>query len=210
MLPFTNLSGDPEQQYFSDGITEDIITELSRYHSLRVIARNSCFQFRSSADVATVRGALGVGYVVVGSVRRAGSRVRVSAQLIDAVNRTQVWAERYDRESRDIFAVQDEVTAAVVGTLEGRIAASGAERIRRKPPADWVAYDYLLRGRECNYRYLVREAEPFFARAVELDPTLRPGPCLAGHHARRRYLHDERPETLAAAPRQRAASARAR
>src|SRR5262245_46038962 len=158
VLPFTNLSGDPDQQYFSDGITEDIITELSRYHSLRVIARNSSFQFRSGADVAAVRGALGVGYVVVGSVRRAGNRVRVGAQLIDAENRNQVWAERYDRENHDIFAVQDEVSSAVVGTLEGRIAASGAEQARRKPPSDWVAYDFVLQGRECMSRYQKVEA----------------------------------------------------
>lgn len=199
VLPFANLSGEPEQQYFSDGITEDIITELSRYHSLSVMARNSCFQFRSGADVAAVRGALGVDYVVVGSVRRSGSRVRVSAQLIDAANRTQVWAERYGRENHDIFAVQDEVSAAVVGTLEGRIAASGAAQARRKPPVDWVAYDYLLRGRECNYRYLVREAEPFFARATELDPTYAQAHAWRAIMRGVAYLYDERPETLDAA-----------
>jgi TolB-like protein len=93
VLPFTNVSSDPEQQYFSDGITEDIITELSRYHSLLVIARNSCFQFRGNADVAAVRGELGVRYVVEGSVRKAGDRIRVTAQLIEAFSGTQVWAE---------------------------------------------------------------------------------------------------------------------
>ena len=181
VLPFTNLSGDPEQQYFSDGITEDIITELSRYHSLLVIARNSCFQFRGVVDVAAVRSALGVRYVVEGSVRKAGSRIRVTAQLIDAMNRTQIWAERYDRENRDIFAVQDEVTAAVVATLEGRIAASGAEHARRKPTSDWVAYDYFLQGpgaqlslRDGGSRALLRPRHRARSR-------LCPGPCLAGH-----------------------------
>jgi adenylate cyclase len=199
VLPFTNLSGDPQQQYFSDGITEDIITELSRYHSLLVIARNSCFQFRGNADLAEVRNALGVRYVAEGSVRRAGNRIRVTAQLIDALTGTQIWAERYDRESEDVFTVQDEVTRAVVATLQGRIVATGAEHARRKPTADWVAYDFVLQGRACMYRYQKVEAEPFFARAAELDPTY------AHAHAWRaialgvKYLVDERQETLDAA-----------
>jgi TolB-like protein/DNA-binding SARP family transcriptional activator len=199
VLPFTNLSGDPDQQYFSDGITEDIITELSRYHSLLVIARNSSFQFRGNVDVAAVRSALGVRYVAEGSVRKAGDRIRVTAQLIDALTGTQIWAERYDRESEDVFAVQDEVTRAVVATLQGRIVARSAELARRKPPADWVAYDFVLQGRECMYRYQKVEAEPFFARAAELDP------AYAHAHAWRAmalgvtYLIDEREETLDAA-----------
>jgi adenylate cyclase len=146
-----------------------------------------------------VRSALGVRYVVEGSVRKARDRIRVTAQLIDALTRTQVWAERYDRESQDIFAVQDEVTRAVVGTLEGRIAARGAEHARRKPTADWVAYDFVLQGRERMFRYQEMEAEPFFARAAELDP------AYAHAHAWRAmalgvtYLVDERQETLEAA-----------
>jgi TolB-like protein len=151
VLPFTNLSGDPEQQYFADGVTEDIITELSRYRWLFVIARNSCFQFRGDVDVAEVRGALGVRYIVEGSVRRAGNRIRVTAQLIDAIDRSQIWAERYDRDSQDIFAVQDEVTGAIVATLESRVAARGAEYARRKRTDDWAAYDYFLRGRELSW-----------------------------------------------------------
>ena len=198
VLPFLNLSGDPEQTYFSDGIAEDIITELSRYHSLRVMARNSCFLFRG-ADAAAVRSALGVRYILEGSVRRAGARTRVTAQLIDAVSDTQVWAERYDRESSDIFAVQDEVTAAIVATLEGRVAASEAEHARRKPPADWVAYDYLLKGRECSYRYQKFEAEPYFARAAELDPAFAQAHAWWAIALGVRYLHDERKETLDAA-----------
>jgi TolB-like protein/Tfp pilus assembly protein PilF len=199
VLPFGNLSDDPEQQYFSDGIAEDIITELSRYHSLRPIARNSCFRFRGDADVAEVREALGVRYVVEGGVRRAGDRIRVTARLIDARDGTQVWAERYDREGRDIFAIQDEIARTVVATLEGRIAASGAEHTRRKPPADWGAYDYLLRGRECNYRYRVAEAVPLFARAAELDPGYAQAHAWLAIMLGVVYVHDERPGTLAAA-----------
>lgn len=199
VLPFTNLSDDPVQQYFSDGITEDIITELSRYHSLLVIARNSCFQFRGNVDVAAVRNALGVRYVVEGSVRKAGDHIRVTAQLIDALSRTQVWAERYDRQSDDIFAVQDEVTQAVVATVQGRIAAKGAEHARRKPTTDWVAYDYALQGRECMSRYQKIEAEPFFARAAELDPTYAHAHAWRAMALGVTYLVDERQDTLDAA-----------
>lgn len=170
VLPFTNLSSDPEQQYFSDGITEDIITELSRYRSLLVIARNSSFQFRGSAlDIGAVRQALGTRYIVEGSVRKATGRIRVTAQLVDAVTQAHIWAERYEPTAQDIFAVQDEIARAVAATLEGRIAASGAEHARRKPTGDWVAYDYFLQGRERFHHYQYVEAEPFFARAAELD-----------------------------------------
>lgn len=199
VLPFGNPGDDPGEAYFGDGIAEDIITELSRYRSLRVIARSSCFRFRGDVDVAEVRSALGVRYVVDGGVRKAGDRLRVSAALIDAMDRTQVWAERYERASRDIFEVQDAVVGAVVATLEGRVAARSAEHARRKPTADWVAYDYLLRGRELCYDYRQQEAAALFARAVELDPGY------AHAHAWRAialgvgYLHDQRPETLEAA-----------
>jgi TolB-like protein/DNA-binding SARP family transcriptional activator/Flp pilus assembly protein TadD len=197
VLPFTNLSSDPEQQYFSDGITEDIITELSRYRSLFIIARNSSFQFRStSVDVETVRRALGVQYVVEGSVRKANSRIRVTAQLINAVTQTNIWAERYDREIQDIFAVQDEVARSVASTLEGRIAANDADHARRKPPKDWAAYDYFLQGRECLYRYQAAEADSFFARAIELDPVYVHAHAWRAIALNIKYLLDERPETL--------------
>ena len=200
VLPFTNMSGDPEQQYFSDGITEDIITELSRYHSLLVIARNSCFQFRgSSVDIAAVQRALGARYIVEGSVRKAGNRVRVTAQLIDAETRAHLWAERYDRDIQDIFAVQDEVTRTVVATVEGRVAASGAEHARRKPTRDWVAYDYFLKGREHVNRYQDTEAEPFLARAIELDPDYVHAHAWRAVALSSRYLLDDRKETLDAA-----------
>jgi TolB-like protein len=173
VLPFANMSGDPEQQYFSDGITEDIITELSRYRSLLVIARNSCFQFRGpSVDIPAVRRALGVRYIVEGSVRKAGPRVRVTAQLIDAVSQSHLWAEKYDRDMDDIFALQDEVTRAIAATLEGRVAASGAEMAGRKPTGNWSAYDYFLRAREhLLQRYDLTAAEPLLWRVIELDPS---------------------------------------
>src|SRR5262245_47591427 len=128
VLPFANMSGDAAQEYFSDGITEDIITERARYRSLFVIARNSAFQFRGPAvDMAAVRRKLGVRYIAEGSVRRAGDRLRVTAQLIDAATETHLWADRYDRDMHDVFAVEDEVARTIATTLEGRVAASGAE-----------------------------------------------------------------------------------
>jgi TolB-like protein len=172
ILPFTNMSGDPEQDYFSNGITEDIITELSRYRSLLVIARNSSFQFCGpSVDLAAVRRKLGVQFVVEGSIRKIGSRLRLAVQLVDAVTESHVWAERYDRELEDIFDVQDDMTRAIAATLEGRVAASGAERAKRKLTQEWAVYDYFLQGREQFHRFKFAEAEPFFARAVELDPS---------------------------------------
>lgn len=171
VLPFTNMSGDPEQEYFSDGITEDIITELSRYRSLAVVARNSAFQFRGpAADLSAVRKALGVSYIVEGSIRKAGGKVRITAQLIDAETGNHLWAERYDRTIEDIFAVQDEVVRTIVSTMEGRLAASGASLVRAKPTASWAAYDYFLRGRELSNHYRISEADDFLARAIDLDP----------------------------------------
>src|SRR5262245_32828175 len=160
VLPFTNLSGDPDQQYFSDGSTEDIITELSRFRDLLVIARNSSFQYRDKAvDVRRVGRELGTRYVVEGSVRKLGNRVRTTAQLVDAVAGDHFWAERYDRDLEDIRAVQDEIVATIVATLVGRIIAVGAERARRKPPQVWAAYDYLLQGREHMHRREMEAAE---------------------------------------------------
>ncbi|WP_271566635.1 winged helix-turn-helix domain-containing protein [Bradyrhizobium sp. CCBAU 11386] len=147
VLPFSNLSGDQQQEYFSDGITEDIITELSRFSELAVIARNSTFQFKGKAlDVRDVGRQLSVRYVLEGSVRRAGDRIRISAQLIDAVSGAHRWAERYDREVSDVFAVQDEVTRAIVTVIAGYLNMAEAERTLLKPPAAWEAYDYYLRG----------------------------------------------------------------
>src|SRR6186997_2547499 len=129
VLPFVNMSGDPEQEYFSDGITEDIITELSRFRSLFVIARNSSFAYKNkSVKVQDIAHELGVAYVVEGSVRRAGDRLRISAQLVDCLTGNHLWAERYDRDLRDIFAVQDEVAQSVASTVSGRVEAAGRDR----------------------------------------------------------------------------------
>jgi TolB-like protein/class 3 adenylate cyclase/Flp pilus assembly protein TadD len=172
VLPFTNLSGDPEQQYLSDGITEDIITELSRYKELFVIARNSSFQFRNnSADMKRVGKELGAEYLVEGSLRKVGDRIRFTAQLIEASSGTHLWADRYDRELAGIFDIQDEVTQTIVATLVGQLGRTRAERARRKPTELWAAYDYFLRGTDYTIRWDASAAIPLLRRAIELDPT---------------------------------------
>ena len=148
VLPFQNMSGDPEQTYFSDGISEDLITQLSRFRTLFVIARNASFQYKDkSVDVQTVGNALGVQYVVEGSVRRSGKRVRISAQLLDAETGTHIWAERYDRDLEDLFDVQDEVTQAIVAVLPGRVQEDIVERAARKPTENMKAYELMLQGK---------------------------------------------------------------
>jgi TolB-like protein/DNA-binding SARP family transcriptional activator/Tfp pilus assembly protein PilF len=189
VLPFTNLSADPEQQYLSDGITEDIITELSRYRSLLVIDRNSCFRFRDQA-AAEVGRQLGARYIVEGSIRRAGNRLHLTARLIDAVSGSHLWAERYDRSVDSIFALQDELTRTIAGTLEGRVAASGADQAKRRPTPDWAAYDHFLQGREQVHRYNFIEAEPYLLRAVELDPGYAQAHALLAKSALSRHWHD--------------------
>jgi adenylate cyclase len=147
VLPFTNLSGDPDQEHVSDGVTEDIITELSRFSELFVIARNSSFQYKGkSPDIRQVGRELGVRYVLEGSIRRAGDRIRISAQLIDAVTGAHRWGERYDRELRDVFAVQDEVSRAIVGILVAHVNKAETERTLLKPPAIWQSYDFFMRA----------------------------------------------------------------
>jgi adenylate cyclase len=154
VLPFPNMSGDPEQEYFADGITEDIITELSRFRSVLVIARNTTFGYKGQVglDVKRVGRELKVRYVLEGSVRKAGNRVRITAQLIDTETGAHVWAQRYDRELTDIFAVQDEVTIAIVTALAGQVEAAELERARHKPPASLDAYDLLQRAKEFYHR----------------------------------------------------------
>jgi TolB-like protein len=133
VLPFENLSGDPEQRYFGDGITEDIIIELSRNRGLLVIARKSSFQFRDQAiDVKRVGQELGVHYAVIGSVRKMGPQVRIAVELIDTATGGHLWAERYDRELQSIFAIQDELTTAIVAAIAGRVEAAGFDKMRRK------------------------------------------------------------------------------
>ncbi len=173
VLPFTNMSGDPEQEYFSDGITEDIITGLSRFRELFVIARTSVFTYKGRpAKVQDVGRELGVQYIVEGSVRKAGNRVRVSAQLVDAMTGSHVWAERYDRELEDIFAVQDEITETVVATLAGRLGDLGVDRARRKPTESLTAFDYVLHARQLIYLYKresILKARDLLEKAVALD-----------------------------------------
>ena len=174
VLPFENMSGDPEQDYFSDGLTEDIITELSRFKTLFVIARHSSFTFKGKAvDVASVAAALGVRYVVEGSVRHAGTRIRVSAQLVDADSGKQLWAERYDREIEDVFAVQDEITQTIVGTVWGRVEAAGFRRAGRMSSADLKAYDLTLQGRALILNFDKADnakAVEVLEAALKLDP----------------------------------------
>jgi TolB-like protein len=147
VLPFDNMSGDPEQDYFSDGITEDIIAELSKFKDFLVIARNSSFQFRGKAnDLAEVAKKLGVQYVVEGSVRKFANRIRVSAQLIDVSSTAHVWAEHYDRKLEDIFDVQDEVVRTIAATLVGRLEQATRKRLRNRPSADLRTYELYLRA----------------------------------------------------------------
>ena len=171
VLPFANLSGDPEQEYFSNGITGDIITELSRSHQILVTASSAMFRFKGGdADIHEI-ARLGVNYVVEGSVRRSGSRVRITAQLIDAETANHIWAERYDRELTDVFDLQDEIARAIVVAVDRRMAADGAARARRKAPSSLSAYDWYLRGQERTHASDgLLGGEPFFLKAIELDP----------------------------------------
>src|SRR5262249_30210490 len=147
VLPFANLSGDPEQEYFVDGVVEDIITGLSRIKWLFVIARNSSFAYKGkSPDIRRVGRELGVRYVLEGSLRKLGPRVRITAQLIDASSAAHVWAERYDRAIDDIFELQDEITANVVGAIEPSLRQAEIERAKRKRPDSLDAYDLYLRA----------------------------------------------------------------
>jgi TolB-like protein len=147
VLPFTNMSGDPEQEYFSDGITEDIITSLSYIRWLFVIARNSSFQFKDKAiDVREVARELGVRYILEGSVRKATNKVRITAQLIDASTSAHLWAGRYDRDLTDIFAVQDEITRSVVAAIEPEILAAEGLRARTRSERDVDAWDLVMRA----------------------------------------------------------------
>lgn len=174
VLPFVNLSADPEQEYFSDGITNDIITDLSKFSSLLVIASNSVFAYKGKAvKIQDVGRELGVRYVLEGSVQKVTDKVRVNAQLIDATTGRHMWAERYERGLRDLFAVQDEIVQSIVGTLAVRVQEVELERTMRKATDNLEAYDYVLRGREYLSRTTLSmniKARQMFQRAIELDP----------------------------------------
>ena len=185
VLAFANLSGDVEQEYFADGVAHDLITEFARNHSLFVIARNSSFLYKGRAvDVKRVAQELGVRYVVEGSVRREGNRIRITAQLIDAENGSHIWAERFDREAGDVFAVQDEITHAVVAAIDPLIARTERQRAMRKPPESvnsWEAWQralwYWAMGGDLSI------PRDFLQRAVALDPRFAPA------HAMLALLH---------------------
>jgi adenylate cyclase len=172
VLPFANMSGDPEQEYFSDGITEDIITEVSRFRELFVTARNSSFAFKGqNPDIRTVGEKLGVQFAVEGSVRRAGNRVRVTAQLIETATGNHVWAERYDRDLADIFEVQDELAHAVASRVADKVRSRVAERARRRPTENMTAYDHYLRGISAHKNYVLNPAlVEHLEKAVAIDP----------------------------------------
>jgi TolB-like protein/class 3 adenylate cyclase len=156
VLPFANLSSDPEQEYLVDGIVEDIITELSRFSELFVIARNSSFQYKGKAiDVRQAGRELGVRYVLEGSVRRVGDRIRVATQLIDAATAAHRWAERYDRKLEEVFAVQDEMVRTIVAILAAHVRKAETERARAKPPNSWQAYDYYLQAADAFSSFIL-------------------------------------------------------
>jgi TolB-like protein/class 3 adenylate cyclase len=174
VLPFENMSGDPEQEYFADGIVEDIITALSRIRWLFVTARNSSFTYKGKpVDIKQVGRELGVRYVLEGSVRKANSRIRITGQLIDATSGNHIWADRFEGGFEDVFQLQDQVTASVVGAIAPKLEQAEIERSRRKPTENLQAYDYYLRGVSCLYKYSKEANEQglkLFLKAVEIDP----------------------------------------
>ncbi|MDK1489860.1 winged helix-turn-helix domain-containing protein [Sinorhizobium sp. 7-81] len=174
VLPFQNLSGDPEQDYFADGVVEDIIAALSRIRWLFVIARNSSFTYKGRAvDVKEVGRELGVRYVLEGSVRKSGSKVRITGQLIDATTGTNLWAERFEGTLDDIFELQDQIAESVVGAIAPQLERAEIERAKRKPTENLDAYDYYLRGMaklHSGTREAIEAALPLFYKATELDP----------------------------------------
>jgi TolB-like protein len=174
VLPFSNMSGDPEQEYFSDGISEDIITALSKLRRFFVIARNSSFIYKGkSVHLKQIADELGVGYVVEGSVRKAGDRVRITAQLNDVATGSHIWAERYDRSLADVFAVQDEITEAIVAAIEPQLYAAENFRAQRKPPDSLDAWDLVMRALSHYWRVTRQDnvvAQALLEKAISIDP----------------------------------------
>ena len=178
VLPFVNMSGEPKQEYFSDGISEDIITALSRLRRFFVIARNSSFSYKGkSAHMREIAEELGVGYLVEGSVRKSGDRVRITVQLNDAATGSQLWAERYDRSLADVFAVQDEITGAIIGAIEPQVYAAENFRAQRKPPENLDTWDLVMRALSHHSR-VTREdniaAQALLEKAIAIDPNSAP------------------------------------
>jgi TolB-like protein/tetratricopeptide (TPR) repeat protein len=173
VMPFLNLSDDPGQEYFSDGVTEDIITELSRWRRISVRSRSASFRYRGGAvDMKQIARELDVRFVVEGSIRRMGERIRISAQLIDAATGSHVWSEKFDREVGAIFSVQDRVVQTIVSTLVGRVEASDTDRARRKPPLSLAAYECVLKANSLSWDDSegITEATRLVEKAIELDP----------------------------------------
>ena len=192
VLPFANLSGDPEQEYFADGMVEEIITALSRIRWLFVIARNSTFTYKGRAiDVKRVGRELGVRYVVEGSVRKGGGRVRIAAQLIDALNGAHLWADRFDGGLEDVFELQDRVAISVAGVIEPTLRQAEIDRARRKRPENLDAYDFYLRALPFAYTSMPDEAEKalaFLEQAIKLEPDLAVGHAMIAWSHEQRYL----------------------
>jgi adenylate cyclase len=185
VLPFENMSGDPEQEYFADGMVEEITTAISRFKWLFVIARNSSFTFKGKAvDIKEVGRRLGVRYVLEGSVRKAAGKVRITGQLIDAVTGTHLWADRFERDLTDVFTLQDEVTVAVVSAIEPRLLQTEIAMAARRRPENLTAYDFFLRALP-QFNLATRngnaEAIRLALRALELDPRFSPVAALAGN-----------------------------
>ena len=184
VLPFQNLSNDPEQEYFADGVVEDITMALSLFRWLFVIARNSSFAYKGrSVDIKQVGRELGVRYVLEGSVRKAGSRLRIAGQLIDAETGTHLWADRFDGALENVFDLQDQVTSSVVGAIAPKLQREEIKRARRKPTENLDAYDYYLRGLASLHRWTLaanEEALRLFSRAIQLDPGLACAYGMAG------------------------------
>jgi TolB-like protein/tetratricopeptide (TPR) repeat protein len=174
ILPFANMSGDVEQEYFSDGISEDLITELSKFHSLVVISRNSAFAFKGkNVSIGEISNRLHARYVVEGSVRRSQNRLRITAQLIDAGIDSHLWAERFDREITDIFDIQDEVVRAIITAIEPKLLSSEQKRALRKPPESLDAWENYQRGLWHMFHYRAEDRDRtigYFERAIALDP----------------------------------------
>jgi adenylate cyclase len=191
VLPFANLSGSADDDYLGNGFSEDVITELSRFSDLRVIARNSSFQYRNVAIDATQLGReLGIGYVLRGSVRRSQDRIRITAQLLDAVNGAHLWGERYDRRLDDLFAIQDEVVREIAPLLVAHVRKVEVERTLLKPPATWQAYHYFMRGLDLHLAYqssqdlaTLHEGRRLLEQSITIDPGYaRPYSALAVSH----------------------------
>jgi adenylate cyclase len=190
VLPFTNMSNDPEQQYFADGMVEDIITALSRFNQLFVIARNSTFTYKGRAvDVRDVAKELGVRFVLEGSVRKSGGRVRITGQLIDATTGAHLWAEKFDGALEDVFELQDKITASVVGAIEPTLRKVEIERARRRPVENLDAYDLYLRALPHVYAFRPDQnlaALELLGKAIDLDPTFAPALAYAA------WCHEQR------------------